>query len=685
MTARGSLAAAWGLAGVAVLASGAGGCASSPVRPADPAIARVFPALVRIHVVMEEAEEGRMQRQMGAGSGAIVTPDGYVVTNHHVAGKARHLKVTLADLQEIDADLVGTDPLSDIAVIKLRLDQRKDPKAPLAVAAWGDSDAVQVGDAVFALGSPMALSQSVTEGIVSNTRMIIPGFMAEFFKMDGEPVGSVVRWIGHDAVIYGGNSGGPLVDGAGRIVGVNEIGIGSLGGAIPANLARSVADQLIRTGRVERAWTGIEIQPRLKAGGSASGVLVAGVLKGSPAEQAGIRAGDVIVRFDGVDVDGEVEEQLPAFNRLVMGTPVGKRVEVRLVRGGGAPGAAAETVTVPLQTVVREKTMADAEELKAWGIAARDLTTMARLRRERESRDGVLVQSVRPGKPAASAEPALKEDDVILGVDDAPVRDLASLQAATAAALKDGKPRKVLVRFERGRSALLTVVELGRDDDPPPPASARKGWLPVATQVLTPPLAEKLGMADRKGVRVTRVLPRPKGEACPLQVGDVIVAVDGKEVRAYRPQHDDVFPTMIRQYRPGDKVVLDVLRGGKEEKVETVLAGSPAPSEELPRLEDKHFEFTTRGTSDQEDLESEARQAGRGVLVDRVETGGWASLAGLRTADTLLAVNGRPTPSIAALREALAALRKEQPRHVVFFVRRGVQTRYLEVEPSWKE
>ncbi len=678
--------AAWALAGLAALAAGAAGCASTPSRPADPAIARVFPALVRIHVVMEEAEGGRMRRQMGAGSGAVISPDGYAVTNHHVAGKARHLKVTLADLQEIDADLVGTDPLADIAVIKLRLDQRKDPTAPMAVASWGDSDAVQVGDAVFALGSPMALSQSVTEGIVSNTRMIIPGSLAEFFKMDGEPVGSVVRWIGHDAVIYGGNSGGPLVDGTGRIVGINEIGIGSMGGAIPANLARSVAEQLIRSGHVERAWTGIEAQPRLKAGGAAArGVLVAGVLKDSPAERAGLRAGDVITRFDGVDVDCEVEEQLPAFNRLVLGTPVGKRVEIRAVRGAGTPGATAKALTVILQTVVRDKALADAEELKAWGLAARDLTTMAILKRERESRDGVLVESVRPGKPAASAEPALAEDDVILGVDDAPVRDLAALKAATAAALKDGKPRKVLVRFARGRNALLTVVELGRDDEPPPPASARKGWLPVATQVLTPPLAEQLGMAGRKGVRVTRVLPRPKGETCPLRVGDVIVAVDGKEVRAYRPQHDDVFPTMIRQHRPGDTVALDVLRAGKEEKVEVALADSPTPAEELPRHEDKLFEFSARGTSEQEDLETEDRKAGRGVHVDRVETGGWASLAGLRTSDTLLAVGGRPTPTVETLRAALEAVRKERPRHVTFFVRRGVQTRFLETEPSWKD
>ncbi len=229
---------------VAALAAVFAGCVNAPSRPAGPAIEHVFPALVRIQVVMEEPGGGRLRREIGSGSGVIISPKGYVVTNHHVAGKARHLKVTLADLQEIDAELVGSDALSDIAVIKLKLDQRKFPNAPVPVAKWGDSDAVEVGDAVFALGSPMALSQSVTEGIVSNTRMIIPGGMSGALQMDGEPVGSIVRWIGHDARIYGGNSGGPLVDRRGRIVGINEIGIGSLGGAIPSSLARNVAEQL---------------------------------------------------------------------------------------------------------------------------------------------------------------------------------------------------------------------------------------------------------------------------------------------------------------------------------------------------------------------------------------------------------------------------------------------------------
>jgi S1-C subfamily serine protease len=661
---------------VGALAAVLAGCVNAPRRPAGPAIEHVFPALVRIQVVMEEPDGGRLRRQIGSGSGVIISPKGYAVSNHHVAGKARHLKVTLADLQEIDAELVGSDALSDIAVIKLKLDQRKIPNAPVPVAKWGDSDAVEVGDAVFALGSPMALSQSVTEGIVSNTRMIIPGGMSGALQMDGEPVGSIVRWIGHDARIYGGNSGGPLVDRRGRIVGINEIGIGSRGGAIPSSLARNVAEQIIETGRVKRSWVGIQTQPRLKGGAARSGVLISGVLGDSPAEKAGLEPGDVITLFDSVEVDGEFEEQLPAFNRLVLGTPIGKRIEIRYLREG-------KPALATLKTAAREKAIADAEELKAWGIAGRNLTTMERLSREREHSDGVLVQSARPGKPAANAEPALRADDVILGIDGKPVRDLAALKAATAAALKEKKPCKILVRFERGKNSMLTVVELGRDDKTPPPVSARKGWMPVATQVLTPPLAERLGLKGRKGVLVTQVLLRFGKDPYPLRVGDVITAVDGKEVRAYRPQHDDLFKTMFRRYRPGDTVELTLFREGREEKCKLDLDSTSTPSEELPRHEDTFFEFEARGTNEQEDLETKERKARRGVLVEKVEMGGWASLAGLQPGDTLIAVSGRPTPTVKAFKAALEEIREERPRHVAFFIRRGIGTRFLETEPSW--
>src|SRR4030095_4155853 len=203
----------------------------------DSAIARVRPALVRIRVVSTEFSEGREIKQQSVGSGAIITKDGYIITNHHVAGHAARMFCTLWNREEVDDELIGPDAMTDISVIKLKPDSPRE----FQYVGFGDSTKMRVGDNVLAMGSPMALSQSVTLGIISNVEMIMPRFFGgSRFRLDGEDVGSLVKWIGHDAPIYGGNSGGPLVNLDGDIIGINEISFG-LGGAIPGNLAKSVA------------------------------------------------------------------------------------------------------------------------------------------------------------------------------------------------------------------------------------------------------------------------------------------------------------------------------------------------------------------------------------------------------------------------------------------------------------
>jgi serine protease Do len=198
------------------------------------AIARVYPSLVQIHVLSTYSDGGREKKAGATGSGVIISAEGHVITNHHVVGRATAIRVILPTREELEATLVGADPLSDIAVIQLDVSRRPKGSAPLPAAVFGHSESVRVGDTVLAMGCPLALSQAVTRGIVANVDLRIP----RPIEIEGENVGSVVKWIGHDAQIFPGNSGGPLVNLDGEIVGINELVMG-LGAAIPADLARA--------------------------------------------------------------------------------------------------------------------------------------------------------------------------------------------------------------------------------------------------------------------------------------------------------------------------------------------------------------------------------------------------------------------------------------------------------------
>ncbi|HBF35079.1 TPA: hypothetical protein DDW35_11015, partial [Candidatus Sumerlaeota bacterium] len=280
---------------------------SSEMRGAiEVAIGKVYPALVRINVVTSYPNEGRISKEAGSGSGAIISKEGHVITNHHVAGRAKRALCRMPDGEEIEATLVGSDALADIAILKLDLKGRKDPNKPLPVAAFGNSSKVRVGDRVLAMGSPMGMTQTVTLGIVSNTELMLPVFAESGFENDGEQTGSLVRWIGHDASIYPGNSGGPLVSFDGEIIGINEVGLAGIGGAIPSDIAQSIAKQLIETGDVKRSWIGAGCQPRLKSASEEKGALICSVLPNSPAAKAGVLPGDLMLTFDGAATDARI-------------------------------------------------------------------------------------------------------------------------------------------------------------------------------------------------------------------------------------------------------------------------------------------------------------------------------------------------------------------------------------------
>lgn len=650
-----------------------------PAVEVEDAITKVYPALVRIYVVMEEGVDGRMRKMQGSGSGAIISAEGHVLTNHHVAGRGTRFICSLSNREEVDATLVGTDALSDLAVLKLDLSTRRLKDEPLAVATFGDSDQLKVGDTVLAMGSPGGLSQSITRGIVANTAMIVPKHQISL-TLDGETVGELVRWIGHDAVIYPGNSGGPLVNPAGEIVGVNEVGIASLGGAIPSNLAKKVAAELIEKGSVTRSWIGMEIQPLLRRMTEEKGALVASIWKGSPAAAAGIKPGDFVTSYNGTAIpDCHAAEDLPVFNAMVLGTAPGTKVTLAGMRDG-------KPQTWELTTIQREPVMGKEDELRPWGFTARDFTRVSALEKSRDTTDGVLVDTVRAGGPAAEAKPPLRGADVIVRVGGKPVKTRVELAKITTELTQGAnEPKPILVEFERGREQLATVVKVGMPKDPVRPRLAEKAWMGAATQVITDELATALGIPGKKGVRITDLAPDSPAAKAGLKEGDLLLKLDGKVINARRPEDAEVFPELILAYPAEASVELKGLREGQEQTWTVALAPRPIDDSELSEHRDELFEFTARqlSTAQRDRAKEEQGVEPAGVSVLKVEPSGWAALGGLAVDDIILTIDGTEVNDIAALKAKLNSLRETKPRSVVFGIRREPRTYFLEIEPRW--
>jgi serine protease Do len=643
----------------------------------QPALNAVYPALVRIHVVSESGSAGRMQKNRGSGSGTIIHPDGYILTNHHVAGRATRMTVRLADRQECRATLIGTDPLSDLAILKLDRADLRDPAAPLPVASFGDSDKLKVGDVVLAMGSPAGLSQSVTKGVVANTEMIAPGGSGGL-SLDGEVVGELVRWIGHDAVIFPGNSGGPLVNLQGEIIGVNEVGIGSIGGAIPANLAKNIAEILIKNGRVKRSTIGLSVQPLLKTQRDSHGILVAGTLEDSPAAKAGIKAGDIIIAVgDRAIPAARAPEDIPIFNRIILETPVGATLTLVGTRDGN--GHSWKVVTEE-----REPMQPREKEFLSWGITARDLTRLRAMELHRADANAAVIQSIRAGGPTAGAKPSPTPNSLILKVNDQPIRTIDDLAKVTAEITKDAtEPVPALVTYESDGKSYLTVIKVGIEEDPDRPALARKAWLGVSTQVISTDLSEALGIPGQKGLRVTGIYPGSQAEKAGLKDGDLLLKLDGDIINASRPEDADVLAEAVRQRSVTTEISLELRRDKETLTLKVPLERAPASNAELQEYKSDTLEFSARDIGKEDRLRDKSDESEAGVLITSVTNAGWAALAGLQNRDVIRSINGQTVDSIETLKTIIEKINEDKPTHITFFVRRGIHTRMIELEPTW--
>jgi serine protease Do len=378
--------------------------------------------------------QGKMKTH-ALGSGFVISKEGLIITNNHVVEKATEIKIKLQTGKEYDAKLVGRDPKTDLALIQVTPD--KDfPKAEVL----GDSDAMRVGDRVMAVGNPFGLGHTVTTGIISaKSRILGAGPYDDFLQTD--------------AAINPGNSGGPLFNMDGQVIGINTAIVAQgqgIGFAIPVNMAKELLPQLEK-GKVVRGWIGIMIQditPELaKSFGikDAKGVLISDIVKGSPAEKAGLSRGDVILRFE----DKEIENA-HKLSQLAAVTPPGTMAKIDLLRNGKA-----ETISLKVGTMPEEEQkVVSPEEKSDWGMMVQELTPqLAQQLGLDPGTTGVVISNIKEGSPAAEA--GLRPGDLITEVNRVAVKNLNDYQHALQ---KVNQGDNLLLLIKRAAGSFYAVL-----------------------------------------------------------------------------------------------------------------------------------------------------------------------------------------------------------------------------------
>jgi len=387
-------------------------------------------------------------KEESLGSGVLVSSDGYIITNNHVVEKADEITVTLFDQQNYRGKIIGTDPKTDIAVIKISADD-------LPEINWGNSDALQVGEFVLAFGNPFSLGHTVTMGIVSAMGRANVG------------IADYEDFIQTDAAINPGNSGGPLVNVKGELIGINTAifsrtgGYQGIGFAVPSNMAQSVMTQLITDGKVTRGWLGVTIQnftPELaKEFGlkKLAGALVTDVFKGSPAETAGVKRGDVILNVNGKDI-----RNVEALRNMVSQTKVGSSINLKIIRNRKDLNVKVEIVEFP-QEIAKSAPVEQQDKLRnddntLAGFSVMDLTRdIAKQLDLSRNEKGVVIVRVKPY--SAAEEVGLKKGDVIQEINKKKVRDLDDFNR-TIGSLREGDT--VLLFINRGGNKFYITLEI---------------------------------------------------------------------------------------------------------------------------------------------------------------------------------------------------------------------------------
>lgn len=385
----------------------------------------------------------RKRQQQGAGSGFIIDREGHILTNNHVVEKADKITVTLNDNSEVEATLIGTDPKSDVALIKIDVDH------DLPVVELGDSAALEVGEWVIAIGNPFGLSQTVTVGVVSATGRSRVG------------INEYENFIQTDAAINPGNSGGPLLNIHGQVVGINSAlysrtgGYMGIGFAIPINMAKFINEQLMDNGKVTRGYLGVGIQDVDEALAEsfglekAGGVLITDVQDDTPASKAGVKSQDVLVKLNGIDL----QDTQDLRNRIAQTIP-GTTVVLDIVRDGKPVELKVKIGEQPDDFGIAAQGSSDQNPLSPFGLVVQELTADLAEQLGYKGRQGLVISEVEPG--SAAAEIGLKSGFLIEEVQKVRVTSLEELRQVME---QSGASERVLLRVRVGQNSRYVVLK----------------------------------------------------------------------------------------------------------------------------------------------------------------------------------------------------------------------------------
>ncbi len=397
---------------------------------------RVFPAVVFIKCVRETHESGKKTSEEVAGSGVLITPGGRVLTNWHVVDKAVEVRCLLRDGQACEAKIIGTDKDTDLALLDL---QRSVDAPPLPFAKLGDSSRLKEGDFVMAMGAPWGLSRSVSIGIISCTERFLP------------ESGEYSLWLQTDASISPGNSGGPLVNSEGEVVGINSLGVlwgGDMGFSIPSNTIRIVIQQLEEFGRMNWSWTGLQLQPlkdfkRNMYFEGNEGVIVAETDPESPSRKAGIQPRDRILKVNDHPMNAITEEDLPDIRRMLGLLPKYEPARIELLR---------EAERLEIMLTPREKGDVEGKELDCprWGFTVKTINQFDNPDLYFHHKEGLFVYGIK--YPGNAADSDLRKNDILLKIEGREVKSLEELKAVH---------QTMIDNIQNNHRVLLTVLRNG--------------------------------------------------------------------------------------------------------------------------------------------------------------------------------------------------------------------------------